>query len=265
MSDEGLDQVDWSRLTDAYGPALRVPALLRSLADSTVTPERLEHVMSALNGSLLHQGMRTPATAHAVPFVADLLLSGTAAPAVRLFALSFLHAAAVYERHEVFPRLFDSTKAAPIERKCFESVEEQCQKVAQLLYDPDDALALGSLALLSEFPRQAEICAPGLWQMARSPAARGRRGAALVALARLSQPAISETAVQLMELPNAVDALYGACAEIVAQWCGSTRSVSDMANSKLASYPGFILDLECPFAGSLGQLVRRCAQLRPRS
>ncbi|GLY50872.1 hypothetical protein [Lentzea sp. NBRC 102530] len=68
---DGLDQVDWARLSHAYGPADDVPAQLRDL----VSPDeriRLE-ALSDLNGNILHQGTIYEATAAAVPFLLQAL------------------------------------------------------------------------------------------------------------------------------------------------------------------------------------------------
>lgn len=67
----GLDQVDWARLTHAYGPADDVPDQIRDL----VSPdgERRRKALWALNGNIYHQGTVYEATAHAVPFLLEVL------------------------------------------------------------------------------------------------------------------------------------------------------------------------------------------------
>ena len=73
----GLDDVDWSSLTHAYGEATDVPGLLRGLLspDSKVR----EGVISDLFSNIWHQGTVYPASAAAVPFLYELL----AAPEVQ--------------------------------------------------------------------------------------------------------------------------------------------------------------------------------------
>lgn len=68
---EGLDRVDWENLTHAYGPATEVPDLIRALASTD--PQARETALSALYGNIFHQGTRYPASAHAVPFLLELL------------------------------------------------------------------------------------------------------------------------------------------------------------------------------------------------
>ncbi|MEZ4393260.1 MAG: HEAT repeat domain-containing protein [Polyangiales bacterium] len=70
---DGLDQVDWSKLAHAYGPAADVPALIRAL----VSPEPLEReaAYQELFGNIWHQGTVYEASARALPFLIDLLAS----------------------------------------------------------------------------------------------------------------------------------------------------------------------------------------------
>ncbi|GLX50467.1 hypothetical protein Shyhy01_34170 [Streptomyces hygroscopicus subsp. hygroscopicus] len=66
----GLDAVDWSALTHAYGPAEDVPGLL--LARCSGDPEERAAALDALYGNIFHQGSRYPATAAVVPFLARM-------------------------------------------------------------------------------------------------------------------------------------------------------------------------------------------------
>jgi HEAT repeat protein len=68
---EKLDEVDWSSLGHAYGAASDVPGLIRAL-----TSERHEDRQEAwriLYSNIWHQGTVYQATAHAVPFLIELL------------------------------------------------------------------------------------------------------------------------------------------------------------------------------------------------
>ncbi len=66
----GLDTVDWSALTHAYGPADDLPGLLRDLCSPDA---RQRHkALHELYGNIFHQGSRYPATAAAVPFLARM-------------------------------------------------------------------------------------------------------------------------------------------------------------------------------------------------
>src|SRR5688572_30578809 len=68
---EGLEAVDWTRLSHAYGPAADVPGLLRQLASTDA--EARGAALYELYGNIYHQGTVYEATAHAVPFLVELL------------------------------------------------------------------------------------------------------------------------------------------------------------------------------------------------
>ncbi|OIK23665.1 hypothetical protein VT52_031345 [Streptomyces malaysiense] len=86
----GLDGLDWSALTHAYGPADDVPGLLRALCSPDA--EQRHQALDALYGNIFHQGSRYPATAAAVPFLvrmaADPALPGRAVCLELLAALA---------------------------------------------------------------------------------------------------------------------------------------------------------------------------------
>jgi len=95
---ETLDAVDWGRLSDAFGPAVEVPSLLRSL----VAPddERRFQALSRLLETVWHQGTIYEVSSHVVPFLCEMLSSpdtpDTSLPALALASLaegtSFLEA-----------------------------------------------------------------------------------------------------------------------------------------------------------------------------
>jgi hypothetical protein len=68
---EGLDAVNWSSLTHAYGDATDVPGHLRSLLSAD--PKVRDETMDELFSNICHQGTVYPATAAAVPFLYELL------------------------------------------------------------------------------------------------------------------------------------------------------------------------------------------------
>ncbi len=68
---ERLDRVDWDQLSHAYGEASDVPDLLRALASEEA--EARSHALDELYGNIWHQGTVYEATAHAVPFLLELL------------------------------------------------------------------------------------------------------------------------------------------------------------------------------------------------
>src|SRR5207248_2283185 len=67
------DRIDWAGLSHAYGPAADVPDLLRTLASDDADERR--EALYELYGNIWHQGTVYQATAHAVPFLVELLQS----------------------------------------------------------------------------------------------------------------------------------------------------------------------------------------------
>ncbi|MCY1141014.1 HEAT repeat domain-containing protein [Actinoplanes sp. Pm04-4] len=68
---EKLDDVPWSTLHHAYGPAADVPAQLRALASGDAAAR--EESLRILFRTIFHQGTRYEASAPAVPFLLELL------------------------------------------------------------------------------------------------------------------------------------------------------------------------------------------------
>src|SRR5688572_246369 len=70
----GLDDIDWSSMHHAYGPATEVPDLLRGLVSAD--PAVRETSLDAMYGAVHHQGDVYDCTLAAVPF----LFEAAAAP-----------------------------------------------------------------------------------------------------------------------------------------------------------------------------------------
>lgn len=70
---EGINSVNWKEIEHAYGPAEDVPDLIRALASDN--PDKRENARTDLWGTIIHQGTVCSATAHAVPFLLELLAS----------------------------------------------------------------------------------------------------------------------------------------------------------------------------------------------
>jgi hypothetical protein len=82
---ERLDDVDWARITHAYGPATDVPDLIRELC--AADPDRREKARWQLYGNIFHQGTRYEATAYAVPFLLEVLADPDCADTAELVLL----------------------------------------------------------------------------------------------------------------------------------------------------------------------------------
>lgn len=84
---EGLDDVDWGRLTHAFGPATDVPALLRGVAAGG---EQAQAALSDLFGTVWHQGSVYEASSHVVPFLTELALADQLDTNVRQLVLALI-------------------------------------------------------------------------------------------------------------------------------------------------------------------------------
>ena len=68
---EGIDNVNWSKISHAYGPASDVPAQLRALAFGD--EQERKRALHALHGNIWHQHTIYEATAFAIPFLVELV------------------------------------------------------------------------------------------------------------------------------------------------------------------------------------------------
>jgi hypothetical protein len=66
-----LDMIDWADLTHAYGSATDVPDQIRALRSAD--PGIRDKALHSLYGNIFHQGTRFEASAHAVPFLLELV------------------------------------------------------------------------------------------------------------------------------------------------------------------------------------------------
>lgn len=295
--EQRLRSVDWSRFHHAYGPADDVPDLLLAIANADHDIEAFSNATSALWGNVFHQGTRWGVTSKTVPFFIELLTSGPRAVRAKRFLLTYLHHLALGYPQSVFPGHFPLGEVMAIatelesigvpqqalegdvfgddlpaavravqdrigavwERDCFLAVERAVPSVLQVLEADDDGLVRDALALLSSFPGQRTVSSPGLWALAKDPAAIGLRGPALVALARLGVDVI-EPARVLMDADDGLDGLYAACAEII----GSADPM-EIARRRLVQLPEGVGDTECAFSGSVTNLVAWCVEKAPPS
>lgn len=107
-----IEDIDWSTLEDAYGPAVEVPHQVGALVSADVDEAR--RGLDSLGAGIFHQGSYYSATAPAVPFVVDAVAN--AAPAVKAeIALFLADMAGVHPapRLAYEPWVFHSTPGAP--------------------------------------------------------------------------------------------------------------------------------------------------------
>jgi hypothetical protein len=124
-----LGSVDWAAVSDAYGPAIRVPAVLRALC-STI-PEHRDIALSVLLQYIWHQGTVYSATAAAVPFLYRLLESDGPQDksAVAFILATIADGTPPFARCENDPP--EAEKWREILRKCDRSLEAEMEQGRQ--------------------------------------------------------------------------------------------------------------------------------------
>ena len=148
----GLDDIDWSALEHAYGPAADVPAMLRALVSAE--QEERDEGLDGLWGAVHHQGDVYDSTIAAVPFVIRLALD----PAVPARA----------DLLQLLASIGESVPAA---------VADGLDGFLDALADPDEAARCGAAAVLGVCrERQEEIRAAVLGTLERSGRAAGLPG-----------------------------------------------------------------------------------------
>jgi hypothetical protein len=282
---DGLDAIDWARLSHAYGPATDVPGLLRALVSSDAAARRRVEV--ELYGNVIHQNCVWSASSRVVPFFVEILTDGPPDVELRRFCLGYLADLAGPEAGEAFPSRFDpdevfvdcddpgtwreqdrSTDREDDEllqqmmrvwgKACYDAVEEALPALLPLLDDADEVLAIGAARVCAAFPRSAERSAPLLRAcvtcMTTSP---GRGGAALVALALLEPASTQTLAEDLMRSASTrLVALHAACAATIAD----PRAVSAQARALVAAPVGELGEAPS-FQGTISKLQDDCLML----
>lgn len=169
----GLEQVEWSRLQDAYGAADHLPATLRSLL-SPVEEDRLAAI-DRLWGTVWHQGTVYGCSPPVIPFLAAVAASPVADDAVREQVLLLLASMAAADSF-VLPA--GSASERRLDRECRTVVAESLPTMAGAVDQGDHRLRVAYLAVL-----------------AASDAAGGAAGSAIVdELVRHGDPRVAAAA-----------------------------------------------------------------------
>ncbi len=168
---ENLNSVDWSKLTHAYGASTDVPDLLRALA-SEDTDVR-ENAMYELYGNIWHQGTVYQASAHAVPFLVELLKAPKVLgkDAILILLAHLANGSSFHDVNQHLPML--KAKAArtewqdriPLElewvRAATEAVKAGTKTYVSLLSDPDPSVRSAAVyvfvALDTPAPQTADL------------------------------------------------------------------------------------------------------------
>lgn len=154
---DGLDLIDWSKLRDAYGPATKVPKLIRALTSSR--RKIRDEAYDDLYQTIWHQGTIYEATAYAVPFLIELLEEPIVSDKSLIFGLlkeiatgrSYLRThLANYRPEEKTPEFFiELNKQLDHEKAVREAVDSGFPTYLKLLEHPDSKTLDAVLSLLS--------------------------------------------------------------------------------------------------------------------
>ncbi len=199
---EGLDRVNWARLTHAYGPASNTPDHIRGLASSR--PKERKETRQALYATIFHQGTRYPATAPAVPFLFKLL-DDPATPEKGEIVRLLVHLAVGYPER-FLPRgidpaaaFADAAPAAPASdddspaadahwgRQAYEAVRRRAGRFRALAGDPDAKTRKAAVFALAWFPAAARKSVPVVRRAARGPGRPDERANAILYLGILGR------------------------------------------------------------------------------
>jgi hypothetical protein len=277
---DGLDQIDWSQLSHAYGTATDVPALLRRLADGA--SEVRGAALSELCSNIWHQGTVYQATAHAVPFLIELAKD----PAVpdRSHILSLLHAIAEgwldCQRYAVQSAKFLSAATAQrkaVERRHYQAahaaVSEGLAAVAGLLTDEEAEVRLWTAFVLAQLTDHARQVADNLLDAIdseRDDACRAGLQFALVALARnAGNPAITDVVVRRLtsvfdEASSEVASLGAGIGLLQLEQEPVIPGVLQVARPRLVSHDDVFESIPWPGCSTLYSLLNAALKFAPR-
>jgi NAD-dependent oxidoreductase involved in siderophore biosynthesis len=150
----GLSNVDWSTVKDAYGPAIRVPALLRALISDNA--DHRQFACELLFQSIWHQGDVYESTPLAVPFLFNLLEAEGPHDKV---AIATLLATIADGYPPISARCAGNSKSAEEWRTIFAkngmNIEDEIAKERRFMADLQRELAARS-ALLVPYEREQE-------------------------------------------------------------------------------------------------------------
>lgn len=196
----GLDDVDWSDLAGAYGPAVRIPSLIRGAATGDGP------AVTELWGTVCHQGTVYDCTRYTVPFLARLAVDpGT--PDTDRAQAAFLLASIAAATSFVLPDEPVQMHQARWLRQAGDS-----EPVRDLLMECRGAVAGQAGALVDALPRAPSATRAGL----------------VAALAAVASDAPDEAARAVQVLNGEPNRLLAAAAEIIA-----TLATGDVAAARI--------------------------------
>jgi hypothetical protein len=193
---DGLDAVPWSTLTHAYGSAADLPGILRAVASG----ER--EAVDALFGNIWHQGTVYEATAHAVPFLVELLGAPDADVAGLLALLrsiaqghSYLE---VHQRFEPRSQRDSPENAARLQREqgwvraAHDAVEQGVPAYVALLAHAEDAVRVAAARTLGTCTQSAPAAIPALCARVAAEPVPAVRAAFILAVSTLGDDGMEQ-------------------------------------------------------------------------
>jgi len=175
---DGLDDIDWSNLEHAYGPADDVPDLLRSLISAD--KDERDEALNELFGNVWHQGTVYSSTSHVVPFLTEILESDAAPDregVIMLFALiaagtGYLEVHAADEKNvnkwtDILRKDGrDFEQELHRERQAVERVRHACRPhlgmLLPYLENPEPDMRMEVARALAAYPGERDIFLPSL-------------------------------------------------------------------------------------------------------
>ncbi|PHH52762.1 hypothetical protein CFIMG_003808RA [Ceratocystis fimbriata CBS 114723] len=164
---DGLDSVDWSQLSHAYGPANDIPMFLKQL--QSTNQDVCAAAGDALLSSIYHQGSRYSASVEAVPFLYSLISHKQTTG--RAFLLYLVTSLAIGHPTWSVPNGVDIEQwqkriaglESPGEHSCqlhefraYEAVERGLPEIARCLEDESPSIRATAAHALAFFPRKAD-------------------------------------------------------------------------------------------------------------
>ena len=277
---DGLDQIPWSQLSHAYGPATDVPELIRRLAAGSI--EEREAALSELYGTIWHQGTVYEATPYAVPFLIELVTD----PAIpdRCHILSLLQAIAEgwvnCQKYAAQPGKF--VPAASVERRAIErrhyqaahaAVAQHLTALSELLNDDEAEVRVWAAFVLLLLTEHAAEIAAGLLDAINRDADECCRAALQFALVQLvkntASPVLTDVAVRRLTSvfdapPSKVVALGAGIALLELGQEAALPRVLDLARAQLLQ-DNHVFETVCwPGASTVYSLVNSSLKFAPR-
>ncbi|MGD0675136.1 MAG: hypothetical protein ABSC94_06930 [Polyangiaceae bacterium] len=155
-----LDRIDWGAVQDSYGPATKVPELLRELRN--VAPEKRRAAFGQLDNLLNHQKTVTPAGVVAAPFLVELSVDPSTPDADRILVLlgdlatGGNHVRAISHGFDVRGQDFDQTSSDNPFKRLHLAVSAGIDGYIAALSRPEPAVRVAAAFVIGFLSRVAE-------------------------------------------------------------------------------------------------------------